>query len=258
MDRGVAGDRARLRRAAVGLGGREHRPGLPGRVPDREEPVAGQRVRIRGYLRRVRDPRPVPAPRADVRHHRGADHAGCVHRGGRHPAGGVPPGHLRVRRGAAVRRGQDGARRAARPARGQPGTAGPAPDPARHRAPARPAVRGPGRRPRAGHAAAGGADRGRGHRPDLRRRLDPGHPGRHHRHLRGLHVQRVRPAGDARAVLPAGRGGGPVPLPAARAGDHPDRGRGQAADRRPLRGPGLGLARLHRCRPGRRRHPVHP
>ncbi len=58
--------------------------------------------------------------------------------------------------------------------------------------------------------------------------------------------------------FPAGRGGGPVSLPAARAGDHPGRGRGQAADRRPLRGPGLGLARLHRRRPGRRRHPVHP
>ena len=53
------------------------------------------------------------------------------------------------------------------------------------------------------------------------------------------------------------RDGGPVPLPAARAGRHPGRGRGQAADRRPLPGPGLGLARLHRRRPGRRRHPVH-
>jgi hypothetical protein len=135
---------------------------------------------------------------------------------------------------------------------------GGAPDPARHRGPARPAVRGPGGRPRAGHAAADGADRGRDHRPDLRRRLDPGRPGRHHRHVRGLHVQRVRPAGHAGAVLPAGRCGGPVPPPAARAGDHPGRGRGQAADRRPLRGPGLGLARLHRRRPGRRRHPVHP
>ncbi len=258
MDRGLAGHRAGLRRPAVGLGGRGHRPGLPGRVPDREEPVAGQRVRVRGDLRRVRDPGPLPAPRADARHHRRPDHAGRVHRGGRHPAGGLPPGHLPVRGGAAVRRGPDAARRAARPARAQPCAAGRAPGPAGHRAPARPAVRRPGWRPPAGYPAAGDAGRGRGHRPDLRRRLHPGGPGRHHRHVRGLHVQRVRRAGHAGAVLPARRGGVPVPLPAARTGDHPGRRRGQAADRRPLRGPRLGLARLHRRRPGRRRHPVHP
>jgi len=77
------GGRPGLRWPAVGLAGRRHRPGLPGRLPDREMPLARQRLRRRGHLLRVRDTAPLPAPRARGWRHRGADPARRVHPGRR-------------------------------------------------------------------------------------------------------------------------------------------------------------------------------
>ena len=94
--------------AWAGGGGR---PGLPGRVPDREEPVGRQHLRVRRHLRRARHPGALPAPGAHVRHRRRAAHAGRVHRRRHRPARGHPPGHLRLRRDPARGRGQHAARR---------------------------------------------------------------------------------------------------------------------------------------------------
>ena len=60
--------------------GAGNRPGLPGGLPDREEPVGRQHLPVRRHLLRVRDPGALPAPGAHVRHHRRAAHAGRVHR----------------------------------------------------------------------------------------------------------------------------------------------------------------------------------
>jgi len=53
-------------------------------------------------------------------------------------------------------------------------------------------------------------------------------------------------------VLPAGRGGRPLPVPAARAQHHPRGGSGQAAAQRRLHHPRLGVTGVHRLGAGRR------
>ena len=103
-------------------------------------------------------------------------------------------------------------------------------------------------------ALRGGGDR----RRDLRRRLHPGGARRHHRPVHRLHVQRVRAARHARAVLPAGRGGGPDPLPAAGPGGDPRGRRGQAAARRRMEASRLVRARVHRRGALRRRRRFRP
>ena len=241
-------DRCRtgLRRAGVGLGGQRGRPGLPGRLPDREEPLGRQHLPVRRHLLRAGDPGALPAPRAHVRHHRRAAHAGRVHRRGHRPARRYPPGDLRLRRDPARGRGQHAPRRQPCRAPGAARAARPAAGAAGRRPAARPAVPGQGRRPPDRHPAAGGARGGRDRRRDLRRRFHPGGARRHHRPVHRLHVQRVRPARHARAVLPAGRGGGPDPLPAAGPGGDPRGRRGQAAARRRMGAARLVRARVHR------------
>ena len=256
MERRLDHHRTGLRRPDVDLGGWQYRPGLPGGVPDREEPVGRQHRLVRRYLLRVRHPGAPPAPGAHDRHHRRTCDASRVHRRRHKAAGGHSPGHLRFRRRAARRRGQHAARRhpcaAGAPARaaGAPAAA------AGHRPAARPALRPPRQRSSGGHPAAACSVDGRDHRRHLRRRLDPGGPRGDQRPLRGVHVQRVRATRHAGAVLPARRGGGQAPLPAARAGPHPRGRRGQAAARRRLGVPRLVGAGVHHRRARRRRRRV--
>ena len=245
-----------LRRPAVVVAGRRDRRGVSGRLSDREEPVGRQHPRLRVHLLGAADPAPLPAARPHARDPRRPGHARRVHRRRSRAPGELPPGHLRLRRPAALRRDQDAARREPPPAPAQHRPARPAADPAGHGPAARPAFPGQGGRPGAGHPAAAGPDHDRDNRRDLRRGLDTRDPGRQHRHVRGLHLERVRAAGHAGAVLPAGRGHRPGPLPAAGAGRHPGRRGGEDAARRPLRVSRLGVAGVHRGRPGRHRRDV--
>ncbi len=77
------------------------------------------------------------------------------------------------------------------------------------------------RRQAAGHPAVRGAGGDRDERRDLRRRLDPRHPGREPRHVHRVQLQRLRHPRPASPLLPARRPAGQVRLPAARSGRHP-------------------------------------
>ena len=79
-------------------------------------------------------------------------------------------------------------------------------------------------------AAAGGAVRGRDHRRDLRRRLGAGDPGGVERAVPGVRLERLRDPRSAGDVLPARQRQGTLPLPVARARQHPDLRRRQDGD----------------------------
>ena len=111
LERRLDHHRPGLRRRGMGLGGWRYRPGLPGGVPDRKEPVGRQHRLVRRNLLRVRHPGALPAPGAHDRHHRRTRDASRVHRRRHHAAGGHSPGHLRFRRRPARRRGQNAAQR---------------------------------------------------------------------------------------------------------------------------------------------------
>ncbi|CAA9466855.1 MAG: Integral membrane protein TerC, partial [uncultured Rubrobacteraceae bacterium] len=243
-----------LRRVGVPGGGTRAGGRVLYRLHRREEPVRGQRVRVRPDLLVLRGARALPVQGALVGHCRGARAARVLyrHRGG--APGALRLDGLRLRGVLDLHRHQDG------PAPGHGGPPGAQPGPAPGPAPrtddgglqGRQVLRAP-RRQAHGDAALRGDHHGRHDGRRLRRGLHPGDLLHNVERVRRVERQRLRGAGLAAPLLHARGHDEPLRLPEPRALGGPRlRGR-QVLLLRPLRreGPDLGLPALHRH--GRRR-----
>ncbi|CAA9251898.1 MAG: Integral membrane protein TerC, partial [uncultured Acidimicrobiales bacterium] len=249
-------DRARLRPRDALLARRAGGRRVLRRLPDREEPLDRQRLRVGGDLLVLRSPPAVPVQGPVLGHLRGPRAACHLHLRRRLPDRALRVGPLHLRRLPALHGGQD------RQARREPrrrlqqqhrheGGAQAVPDD------------GPVRRPEAlhrrerqarGDPVVRSARPHRGHRRGLRRRLRARHPGREPGAVHRVRLERVRHPRPAVALLPPRRDAGQVPVPQHRPGRHPRLRRHQdAPHRRALRDPPAhpGVAQCDlRCPPG--------
>ena len=210
MDR----DRPVVHLRVPGLAGRRGGGGVPGRLPDREEPVDRQRVRVGADPQLLRRAPGVPTPRPLLGHLRRAGAPGRLHLRRGRPAQPVLLADLRVRRLPARHRGAVAVpRRRGGPSGEQPRPQARAPRHPVDRGVRRPAPVHPPRRCAAGDPPVRRADRGGDQRRRLRRRLHPRDPGRDPQRVRGVHLERLRHPRPAGPLLPVGGPQGPLRVP---------------------------------------------
>src|ERR1700722_13215530 len=223
----------RLFLVRVGSGSR-----VSDRLRDREGALGRQYLRLHCHFLRLLGSAEIPAPRAILGSSRRTDHARDFHRARRSVAPSVPLGGLPVRSVPCLHRGQtpDATRQRNRPRKESNLPVVPTPDSLEGRLRNRTL-----HRRRCRHSFrdtfAPGYRRHRGYRHRFRSRLDPRDLRGHDRSLHRVHLEHLRYARVAGALLRTGGHDGEVPLPQGRSVARVGRRRREDATCRRVQGP---------------------